>query len=228
MRCPSRRVTIAVGISVVLLLVTAAVMALFRPGEVKKGHALADTAGLTWGFGKVPPGQEVILMLSDLQNISDAPVTIRNIRALETDDPSPNAEIVRFYLAPAERVRGVVAEGPFLVFPPGESHPGTDPEGECTLAEIVDPEGYVLSARQGTGEGALLVTWYRALAEGKGRVKAASVTYEQEGQLYEQKIPVTAEFRVDKKAQPLKPTRERGCFDEAQPLPPRGPSPTDV
>ena len=224
----SRVILAVAGTAVVILLTTAVLAGRSNSPSVARGDALADTAGLTWHFGKVPPGQEVILMLSDVQNLSDDPVVIRSIEPIEEAGPSPHAEIVRFYLAPAEEVRGVVAEGPFLVFPPGESHPGTDPNGRCSVASIVDPAGYRLSANQETNEGALLVTWYRTLSAGRTTVEAARVTYEREGKLYEQDVPVAAEFRVDPKADPLKPTRERGCFDETQPLPPLGPSPTNL
>lgn len=202
---------------VLFLLVLAAAFFLNQVVNVQPGRSLGEVSALRWDFGKVPPGQEVVLMLSALRNVSDEPLTITSIKPIGTSGEPGVAEVVSIELAPEAGGGTGIAEGSFVVYPPGESagRARTDP---CTFVPVVPGEGYELDPTETEDDRALLVTRFRALKEGDGAVHVARVEYEQGGRRYEQEIPLTGRFHVREGAKPLSPSRSRGCLDEAEVL----------
>lgn len=203
---------------VLFLLLLAAAFLLNQVLNVQPGRSLDDeVAALRWDFGKVPPGQEVVLMLSGLRNVSDEPLRITSIKPIGTSGDPGVAEVVSIELAPQRGGGTGIAQGPFVVYPPGESA-GRARSDPCTFVPVVPAEGYELAPSEDDDDLAFLVTRFRALKEGDGAVRLARVEYEQDGRRYEQTIPLIGRFHVREDAKPMSPYRSRGCLDEAEVL----------
>ena len=188
-------------------------------GFVREGDSLAHTAELRWDFGELPPGQEVVLMLSGVQNTSEDPLTITNISPIGRRGEAGVAELVSIELAPRVGDDRDVAEGPFVIYPPGESV-GRGLDAPCTLVEVFSPAGYELSPRGSARDDASFVARFRALAVGDVAIKLAEVEYEKNGLRYKETIPLIARFHVREEAKPMSDFRSEGCLDEAEALSP--------
>ncbi len=182
-----------------------------RGSGIPEGDALQRLGQVGWGTDAVPPGQQWVLQLMHLKNVSDAPITIRS---MEVQNLSPALAVRSIWLAPTSRPGEVVSEGSYTVFPPIE---GTSDGGECVRQHVVPWRDRSLPADQESSD--KIIVWLRAVQPGKAKLSGIEVTYTQGGELFRQVIDLTVEFKVSDDARPLRlPPDERRCRREVGPV----------
>ena len=127
---------------------------------------------------KVVPGLEEVVMMVTFANRSDEPVTLKSIEPIPGKGFGEVGEVVRIEIA--TRTPPFVVLSAFGTYPPVERR-----RKRCIIQETFAVDGYVLRP----GERVALLVWWRALKRGRFYMDGERVTYEQDGQTYEQVIP---------------------------------------
>ena len=187
-------------------------------GGVRTGTALAHTNGLTVGI-KVVPGDQWVLDLPDLHNISKAPITIRRITIEWTSGSSAAVRVNRVWMVPFDpsRVPGWVPGSVYKTLPPTiDVHAELPSQNGCYVQRLAEPTGYVIRP----GVEARLAIWVDTVGAGHFRMTGPDVTYTRGGREFQQFLPQGVEGSSVVGGRPLPPdSLERGCLRAANVLP---------
>ena len=177
--------------------------------DIPEGKAIQAPAS-KWTFkpSAMPVGQEFNLVFLTLRNVTDHAIRIRGIEPISAEGVPTVARIVGIDLIPR---RGVV--GRHLPMGAYQSYPPIiKVNGVCRTASIRPPSGFVLSPE---GPVALIATRFRAVGIGTAKMTGQRVTYEQDGTVFQQFLPIKVRVRVRENAKPRPSTpTERECRDE--------------
>jgi hypothetical protein len=202
-----------IGLSVIVMAV-AGFQQIGGSDGPRQGDALHDFANSTWSAVKLDPGQRFVLVMNDIVNDSDRPLTIKRIEPISR----PNEEVAlleSIELTPRIDGGPSTSQGSYMTYPPGLTEGGTDEKfEECIYQEII-PAGqdHILEPyRKGENEGqASTVMVIRTVDPGSTSFETARVVYEQDGRLYEQHVPFTVELTVAEKG-----PRKKPAYDEVR------------
>lgn len=183
--------------------------------RTREGSALSDEAGFFWKSKRLAPRQRFVLMLNDVVNESDQPVTIRSVEPLSEPDPKV-ARLESIELAPRPVPGPPVPQGSYVIYPPGSSARGRREQTKtCNYQEVSDPVGFVLPPSQETDRRALMVMIIRTTGVGATSFEVARVVYEQDGTTYEQDVRLTIQLSVAANGRMMKPRHDEvPCADE--------------
>lgn len=201
------------GVAAVLALATGACdqVGTAPDSGARPGTALAPTTSGSLAAVTLPPGQEVIELGAGLRNASSEPLEITKLRAANAPGVPAVAEVVRIALV--DRASIDVAAGVFVTFPPV-----TRRNGECMRAKVSPARGSILQP----GDDSLILVWLRAITAGRAAVPALTVSYEQEGDLFRQRVELDGGpvLHVRRAAKAIEPNPdERACASGVQLLP---------
>jgi hypothetical protein len=182
-----------------------------------KGSALDDEAVFTFGKKGIPTNQRFVLMLNDVVNESDEPLTVRELEPVSKPDPEV-AILERLELAPRSEGSVPVEQGTHLTYPPGSSLSYS--KKDCVYQDVQSPSGYVLQPSGGGDTRALMVMTIRTTGPGTTSFEVSRVVYEQGGRLYEQDVRLVIDLTVSESARPLRPSAEEApCMDPRYAIP---------
>jgi hypothetical protein len=159
----------------------------------------------------LPPGQEVVVVVSAVRNASGEKLEITKLRALPGAGVPDAVQVVQVSVLTAAPE---IPPGTYVTFPPvvrGKT-------GRCTRAGISSPSGVVVEP----GDEPVVLVWLRSVAEGRATVDGFRVTYGQSDTLYEQEVAAegVADITVDPNAAARKPTPdEQACAHRTRVLP---------
>lgn len=174
----------------------------------KPGDALAPIAAGPVEV-RLPPRQELVVLVRPFESSSDEPLEITKLRAIPGEGIPDAVQIVQTSIVAG----GTTAPGMYVTFPPV-----TKAAGRCVRADVRAPRGVTL----GRDDDPLILVWLRALTEGAATVEGLRVTYEQGGTLFEQELSSAelAHVTVDLEAPARRPSRdERACAHRTRVLP---------
>ncbi len=193
-------------------------------GAPARGSALDDQAVFTFGKKGIPTNQRFVLMLNDVVNDSEEPLTIRRLDPISEPDPEV-AVLERLELAPRSDGGIPVEQGTHLTYPPGSSL--SYAKKDCVYQHVQSPRGYVLPPSHGGNTRALMVMTIRTTGPGTTSFEVGRVIYEQGRTSYAQNVRIVIDLTVKEKARRLRPSAEEApCMDAKHVLPqPIGASP---
>lgn len=181
----------------------------------RPGHSLevGDPISVSYSI-PVRPGREFLRMFSSVSNASDDEVVLRGIETVPASGPQA-ATVVRILIGPRTEAAYQPALAEYTTYPPVYSDRGR----KCVVQELRDPAGYSL----GPGEEIVVAVWIRADQEGDFKFPGHTISYEREGNLFEQLSSIEYSGTVQKEAPVAKPKQwERPCLELTELLPGNG------
>lgn len=177
---------------------------LWGPGE---GKAFLEQ-GRSWiGIPPVPPGEQWVLMIAFLRNVT--PTTVR-LDSVRIGGPGVGGVVraVKIEIAPLGRSEAYdwVPGGTYKTYPPAALLPD---RVRCSVQTLVPVNGYELAP----GAEARVAVLLEAVGSGRFRITEHVISYEQDGVEYVQSQPVGIVGRVVDGADPMRLAGQRPCAD---------------
>lgn len=188
-----------------------------------RGKALEPNIEGVWSWKhSVLPGEEWVHMSAFMWNISQEPIIIQAIEAVNGKGLGNVVEVTRIEVAPLPGVHGDGSKDESSAWTPGGTYKTYPPTaslaaGQCHTQAIAAVAGFELSPG---GEARVLVG-LKAIGDGSFDLDGVLVTYESEGRVQSQMLPIGMEANVSsRRGQPLLlDNAEKSCATKSQVLP---------
>lgn len=196
------------------VLVFVAIAALVTSCDRDEGPSRGDelaVAGVEWTMQSMPPGQEFVLLLGEIDKEDPGEVELLDLSPIRTDGFPEVARLVHLEVAPRGPTHPSVPQSVYLTYPPATVIPSS---GECGVQRLVPAKGYLLRHDEDPLVRALVATTIQAVAPGEASLEGVRVTYRVNDETLFQDIPLTIKMTVTKEAEPFGLVAdERRCSD---------------
>ena len=196
------------GVALAVLLTAASCDGASEEQRARPGDALQDLRRFAYTVtpkAAFAPGQELVVMIAHLRNVSRAPIVIRRIDPVGLVGSPRVARVVAIELT--ERgpgVRAGVPLGVYQTYPPVSTRGTGSP---CSVDRLVRARGHVLKPSRHPDDVALLAIRIRIRAPGDFRLRAERVVYEQGKERYYEDVPFSV--RIAGRGSPCERTSAR-------------------
>ncbi len=173
-----------------LALVASVILSACGSSGPDTGTALAPPIAALAGFGPIPPGQQVESLEVELQNASNAPITILGVR-IQGQGVGTVARVVRMEAAPIPEgdngTRYWVPNAEWVTYPPVDQL-----DGVCHVQRLLPLRGYVLDP----GERIRVAMLLEAEQPGIFQFPSVTASYRTLDGDFQQVLPIGLRFGV--------------------------------